>query len=837
MADNCDIQAGIEKARADELRKKIEEMSDGDIEKYGVSARKVAEDEVIAKKIAKRNAAINLKRKVEAVDYIQRYYADRPDLGLQALLVGTNRARRGSRNSVAARQSSKVNKYTQGFMAEVESAGYWKEFSSGEYDDEIARAVWDLGSDLKISKYSDVTRAVAPIIEKYNEIARLEANAAGAYIGKEKGYVVRQSHDMFKIRKASQRLGGDVTRDEAANFEAWRNFIIPLLDERTFDDVDNRDDFLKSVWQALASGVHLATTGGGDGKAVPSGFSSLAKRMSHDRVLHFKSGDDWSKYNKSFGSGSLRESMLFGLERSARNTAIMEGLGTNPQMVLDDIYKTIQRLEENKGVDRRALLDNKKSAIDGWMSEIDGSINIPANKMLARYSANVRALQSMAKLGGAVISSITDVHNIAGEFRYQGHGFLSGYKAALDGLSGTSAEKKEILGMIGVQMRGMAGDVIHRFSAEDDLGGVMSRTMRTFFKYNGLTWWTDSLRAGSALGFSKNLADNATKGFKDLSADLKRTLDLFAIDEDIWELARKAKLEEADGDMFFTPEAIKGIDDAEFENLLRKQNIEPTQKRVSDLKNEIENKFRDYFVDRVEYAVIEPDARVRSISKLNTQSGTVAGEFVRFIMQFKSFPTSMLLKPLARDIYGRGIEADSFTSALYQALKSGNGENIALAHTIIMSTALGYVAMTAKDVLKGRTPRDPLEAATWSASALQGGGMGIYGDFVFGDFNRFGRSFLSTMAGPTLGEIDTIADLWGRLKRGDDLAASTFRFLLNNTPFANLFYTRIALDYMILYGVQESMNPGYMRRMEKRIKKQNNQTFWLEPTEYATQFD
>jgi len=69
-----------------------------------------------------------------------------------------------------------------------------------------------------------------------------------------------------------------------------------------------------------------------------------------------------------------------------------------------------------------------------------------------------------------------------------------------------------------------------------------------------------------------------------------------------------------------------------------------------------------------------------------------------------------------------------------------------------------------------------------------------------------------------------------RVRDGDDAAAAAVRFGIQQTPFANLFYTRAALDYLVLYSVQESLNPGSLRRMERRIEKENAQRYLLAPS-------
>src|SRR3546814_2942035 len=99
--------------------------------------------------------------------------------------------------------------------------------------------------------------------------------------------------------------------------------------------------------------------------------------------------------------------------------------------------------------------------------------------------------------------------------------------------------------------------------------------------------------------------------------------------------------------------------------------------------------------------------------------------------------------------------------------------------------------------------RSPTDPATWAAAFVQGGGAGIYGDFLLGESNRFGGGLLQTLAGPTLGAVDDLHDLYSRVKAGDDSAAAGLRFVISNTPFANLFYTRQALDYLILWRSEE----------------------------------
>lgn len=778
-----------------------------------------ANDVKLAAIIEKRNAAMNLRRRIEAVHYVTTRFADKPIEGIEALLVGVNRARQGARASVASEQRALAGKYLAGFVADIEKLGpdHAALLASGELDRDIARALWALDNDDAPSFTGPKQAAdIAGAIRKWQEVARTDANRAGAWIGKLPGYIVRQTHDLFKIR--------------AAGFAQWKADILPRLDlSRTVDgDVDA---FLRAVFNGLSSGVHLKASAASEKAAGFKGPANLAKRLSAERALHFKDADAWADYNAMYGSGSLRESLLSGLERTAHSTAMMRTLGTNPAAMVDSIIAEVERTLADNPEGLRKLSEARRM-LDNRLAEIDGRTRIPANRLLARAASNIRAWESMAKLGGAVISAVTDLPLYASEMRYQGRSLLASLGEGIAGLvkGRGSAEQREILASLGVFFDSMRGELTSRFSANDDLGGRMSRLQGLFFKVNGLAWWTDTMRASAALAMSHRLALHRETAWGVLGDDLRRTLGLFGIDGEKWNIIRAAATDQADGRAYLTPDAVEALPDEAFAPYLVARDIEATPARVRDLRDEIAGQLRQYVLDRMEFAVINPDARTRAVMRQGTRPGTIDGELLRFIGQFKAFPIAVLQKAVGREVYGRGTDADT----LVKALRSGNGEFLGLAQLIVWSTIFGYGAMSAKDLLKGRTPRPPDDPKTWLAAMAQGGAFGIYGDFLFGEANRMGGGIVASLAGPVLGGgTEAVFDVWTRLRDGDDAAAATFRHAINNTPFLNLFYTRMVLDYAILYRIQESMNPGYLRRLERRVERENRQGFIVRPSEVA----
>jgi hypothetical protein len=748
----------------------------------------------LAALIEVRNAHISAVVFTERLAYVRKVWAGREAEGLRAILTGSIEARRGARASVAREQSVIAGEYMGQLTTELERSGLMDVFKTGALDRDVGRALWQLNE--RTPNFDGISAdavTLARAVHKVQERARLDANAAGAWIGKLAGWITRQSHDPWKLVKLGQR--------------AWVESVLPRMDwgrmEAQHGAISDRAAWLAETWENLAGGMHLKAPGA----ETDSGFrgpGNLAKKMSQDRVLHFKDADAWADYNEQFGLGNLRDSVLRGLKMSAQNTGLMRVLGPNPESTYNRLVDILKRDVRNSHDVKAMEKFNTATAEDGWLdrrlSEVTGKANIAVNALWARRSANMRAIQSMAKLGGAVISSMNDVATYAAEMSFQGRNFLSGIGDALGSLTKgrPTGERKEILSSLGVFFDSLTAEITRSGSLDESMGGRTSRALQTFFKWNGLNWWTETLRGSAALATSHNLAFNSSKGFAQLSPEMKRVLELHDITARDWDEMRTNGIRVDDtGRAFMVPDNL------------------PTEQA---------RKLRRYVVDRAETAVLEPDADTRAMLRQGTKPGTVIGELARFMAQFKGFSVGYTRQILGREVYGR------------QGMTGFDGPIYGVARLITASTIAGYAAMTAKDMLKGRSPRDTSDPKTYLRAFTQGGGAGIYGDFLFGEFNRIGQSPAETLAGPTLGVGFDAVKLWSRLVRGDADAGDALRLAQNNTPFLNLFYTRIVLDHLILHDMQEWVAPGTLERMQRRAKEETGQTFLVSPADRLRPF-
>lgn len=760
----------------------------------------MAKEAEIAKKIEKRNRYMNILKEQKIMSFVEAAdkMVDNPSLGLESVLVGVNTPFAGSGRSVDSLTNGILLSYVGNLVADLKKSKLDIKFNNmkGDFEREVANVLGDLNR-VKPEGVPGATKDakdIAQILFKYQRQALLRENQAGAFIKLKEGRVVQASHDQRRLVKAG--------------YEAWDNEIRSKLNYEKMGIAPERiDGFLESSYDAIVSGVRI----GGERTEIGRSFKgpgNLAKKESASGVFIFNKPNDWYDYDQKFGKGSLRESFMQDLQSTARATALMDVLGTNPkamvERVIDRMEKTYRKDPEKLKKIKRQGLSTGVVQFDAALAEVTGDVNMGSHTPLVRVLHGFRSIQTMAKLGGAWISALSDVAFIATNRIYQGRSLLDawgdGLTAVFKGMN--KGEMRDFSDRLGVGLEGQLGDFMSRFNAADDVPGQTAKTMSLFFKLNLLQPWTESNKRGVTLMIANDLGREATKRFDKLPDDLKRILANYGIEDAGWELARKGAKKGPDGRIYLIPGEIPDV-------AIR------------------ENVFA-LLVSEADFSVPSPGARERAIMRRGYRPNTTVGQALRFIGQFKSFGVTALTKGVGRQVYGYGAKTTT------DQLKRGLGANMGLVNSIVGTTILGYYVMQIKEIAKGNEMR-PANAESFLAGALQGGGLGIYGDFLFGEANRYGGSTLQTLAGPGIGTISKAVDLLTQIKGaaigGDaDLGGSALRLAKGNVPFANLFYTKEAMNYLIWYQLQETINPGYLKRRERRLKRETGEDMWLPPS-------
>ena len=204
-----------------------------------------------------------------------------------------------------------------------------------------------------------------------------------------------------------------------------------------------------------------------------------------------------------------------------------------------------------------------------------------------------------------------------------------------------------------------------------------------------------------------------------------------------------------------------------------------------------------------------------------TQAGSPLNLALRLFMQFKQFPAAMISKVWGREIYGG---------------EKGFGRIAGLVELSVGSTLFGMLANYLNAAAKGQDPNAPWRNQPGQAliSGFTRGGAGsVYGDFLFGEWSRFGLSATATAVGPTFGQFDKLMELYSAAthptKWKGTSAALAVRSVKENTPFANMILTKAAVDYLVYYELMEWISPGYLDRMTRTMKDKQGIEFSLSP--------
>lgn len=539
-------------------------------EKLQAALRKKAADEGekarIAAALKKRHVQLNILKREEWKTDLATLKADglSDQEAVLAKLVGSYKGTRLARKSVSARRAALEASWLGGMAREIDQQMphilplLRRPFGDQKpLLDDVVREMWKPGST-----GSADAQKLGAIFAKYAEASRLELNRAGANIGKLDGWAP-QGHDSIKVARAKQ--------------DDWVGFVAPLLDvERSFPDVDEAGlpKVLSSVYENIVTGRDLTPSAKQAGERL--GPANMARSLEKHRVLHFKSADAQLAYNERFGRGHVFNGVVDHLHMAARKASVMQALGPNPQAFLDaaleDLRDGIRRGTGSAKAKEKALgklaadLNNPTSSRLGKaFAEVTGVTHslAPGHVSIAKFGAGIRSVESMAKLGGAVISSITDLATYAHAMRQQGKGMFraqaDAFKALMAGRG--TREQRQIATLLGAGFDSMLGDIHSRFASDDGLPGIMSTGQNWFFKLSGLTWWTERLESAYARMSAAWLGENAGHGWADLPDGLRNTLGQHGIDEARWEIVRKATYDGEDGAKYLLPEKIAEMDD------------------------------------------------------------------------------------------------------------------------------------------------------------------------------------------------------------------------------------------------------------------------------------
>ena len=657
--------------------------------------------------------------------------------------------------------------------------------------------------------------AMGQAAAKTFERLRTEFNAAGGNISKLDNYLP-QYHNPQRVL--------------SAGFEKWAEDIKPKLDLAKMRDPltdgalspDRLDATLRSAWE------HITTGGWSDRepKATPFGLGSLANQRNEHRFLHFKGKDEWLAYNKEYGNGDPIEAIFQHIKGMTKDIAAMQQLGPNPNATVEWLKQVVQS-EAGKFIAGKpslhaggpALNVQNKLNVQPWQIQslydhIMGA-NVPVSRRVGTFFGNTRAFLTSAQLGSsALLASVQD------PFLDMAARHLSGIPQAraLGGILhtfSTGTREQAVRAGFGLD------DFAHIVGSEARYAGILNGGETTRWladrtlQLSGLEPITQARKHLFGIDFAASLADSAKHSFDELANEnpaMHRTMMDYGITAKDWEKMRATPI--------FRP-------DQNSAGLLRPMDVAEKDRGVAQ-------KYLEMVLGQTERAVPTSAPRASSWVTGATSAGTITGELARSVTQYKGFTLSLMSRQL---------------EALMMEARGGNGAGVAyqgaamVARGAAYAGSLGFImtiagaaALQIKNIANGRDLED-MGPAFWVHALQYGGGLGLIGDFLLSDTDRFGNSMVESQLGPLYSAAKDVTK--ATLEEGQkaaggrktDAGRQMVGLLGRYTPVASsLWYIRAAYRRMFIDQLQYLADPDahkHFRAQEQSLHRDTGQTsFW-----------
>jgi hypothetical protein len=630
------------------------------------------------------------------------------------------------------------------------------------------------------------------------EELRQRFNSAGGNVGQlDYGYLP-QPHDSARVR--------------AAGADKWSAEMLPKLDRSKYVDEAGARlgdaevlDMLRAVHETIASD--------GLNKQVPGDFKGSGARSnsgSAHRELHFKDAESFLAYVNDYGAGSMYDAMVGHVGKMARDIGLVERYGPNPAAQMRLQFQLAAKADGFK-------VDNLPRTMglrpQSYWDVINGTAATPASARLAQIGTDMRNVQTFGKLGGAVISSITDLGTYIVSTGYNRLSYWDAF--ANYGKVAGSKDTRDFLTTHGIIAESMIGD-LNRWTNDNIRQTWSGRLAQSVLKLSLMNVWTDTLRRAYSLTMMQGLARMAGKDWAALTEWDRTHLERAGLTEADWGVIRQAPLTNFSGKDHLTPESIHATGDAN--------------------SREIVAKVLGLITDESEYAVLNPDLATKAIASAGgTQRGTVRGELARSMMQFKSFPVAMISRHWRRMLDAPQMSDGSAPRMANRLMYSGA--------MLVSTTALGAIALQAKQIVTGKDPidmRGEHAGKFWLRAAAQGGGLSIVGDTLLNDPGNnpadmainAGKSIVGPAIGTVLDATLKVGagNIWEASKgKQTHATADAINLVRANAPYVNLWYAKAAIDHAGMHALQENLSPGYLGKMQQRAQKEWGQSFWWLP--------
>lgn len=426
--------------------------------------------------------------------------------------------------------------------------------------------------------------------------------------------------------------------------DLWKKTILGLIDiKKTFSRtdaidingvVDNKkiDTILDDIFDNIVRGRSDIFS-----KSEVVNNKDIIKRKRR-MFFHWKDFESSMVYNKQYGRGNLFDALMSDVHSSGNSIGLAKLFGSSPYSMFLDLkdlqYKSFKKEPKN---------------LMSWFNKTDTYYELAANinqnavsPKFAAFNANIRAVTSMAHLFKVALTSVTDVAYVAAYARRYGVNAFHAYGTTLFNMFNlikSDEERRYVASQFKLMVDSHLGYTA-RFSDSMNISEVLKKATFGYFRTIGLESFDKGNKISLLHLISKHLFNMRDRSLDKLSDELKLQLSKFDINSSEWDVLRsKSK------NGLFTLENVDRLDNDEIKKL-----YDSSDKSVSlsQFRQNLYNKVYSLFDVAAENAVLTPSAFEKAWCYDGTKPGTMKGELLRHIFQFKMYGISAIDRVLVQ---------------------------------------------------------------------------------------------------------------------------------------------------------------------------------------------
>lgn len=677
-----------------------------------------------------------------------------------------------------------------------------------------------------------VAKAAAKEFHAVAESARQRFNRSGGDVGHLDNYDMPHSHSQVKVARA----GG--FKDSKRAQETWVNDMMGFIDRSKYytesgirmNDAEIRD-LLGHAWRSIATdGLNKVEAG------ESAGFGMRANRGNKSRQIHFKDAESYIAYQNKYGDTDLMSTIFGHIDRMSRDIALIETFGPNPHHMFKTLSDELKLKVANDFATEKSAAEALQKDLEKRYNMVAGVVEMPVKEWLANGFDIYRNTNVMAKLGSTIVTALNDAATMTMISHLNKLPIMQVFAAQIKTMAPGSREMQRA-----ALRQGLGWDVmissLNRFGSDGlntaaDTSSKMVKWSRAganaIMTIQGLNRWTRSAR--QAVGaVAQDVLGKLSRDFDDMAnldaADRAR-LEGHGITPVDWAIWHAADIDDVRGygDTLLTPLNVKAVSDDVIKSALERHGEQVNDFTIQQARDGAVARLLGYVNDEARMAVLEPNANTRA--DMQTSRGTWKGEIGRSMLQFKSFTWALMTQHGQRAMAQHGYGKAQYVASL-----------------VALTTIMGGISLQLGAIAVGKDPMDMTDdgllgvpGLRFGLAAMQkGGGLGIFGDFLFNNWSQFGTSAAGVLGGPIYGDFEqalkiVLGGAW-QAAEGDKVrsGAEAVKLLKSHTPFANLIYTRAVTDHLIFNQLMELASPGYLSNMRRRAARDYGTSHFWEP--------